>query len=388
MKQLVISLSLLLLASAQGVSAMPAVLADTVAADSCSAAPVKKSFFRKVYDYFSLDGGSSTPSTSTFSVLGGPYYESVSGLAISLVGAASFRLNGCDTTTQLSNAQLSGTYTTNNFWSLNFSSNILFPNESRLITKMAFEYQPSYYWGMGYDNGNIDANKMMQKKYVASIEAELLFAITGDFRMGPKVQWDYVKSDTIAKPELLEGQDRVLRNYGVGFAAEYDTRDMITDAKTGCYLYLGQTFRPKFLWNHYAFSTTDIKASYYRPLWRDCTLAADFSAMFNFGNPSWAKMAQIGDTHRMRGYYQGRYRDKHMLTAQVEFRQHIWRRNGIVVWLGCGNVFHDAKSFKHILPNYGIGYRFAFRRRMNIRLDYGFGKSGQTGFMFSLNEAF
>jgi len=60
----------------------------------------------------------------------------------------------------------------------------------------------------------------------------------------------------------------------------------------------------------------------------------------------------------------------------------------MVLWAGVGNVFHNMDGFKHILPNFGVGYRFAFRRRMNIRLDYGIGKSGQTGFMFSLNEAF
>ena len=34
----------------------------------------------------------------------------------------------------------------------------------------------------------------------------------------------------------------------------------------------------------------------------------------------------------MRGYYEGRYRDKHSLEATVELRQHVWKRNGIVVW--------------------------------------------------------
>lgn len=387
MKHFFIALSILLLASNNGVEAATAVASDSLVADSMASVPVKKSFFRKVWDYFSLDGGHAE-STNTFSVIGGPYYESAAGLALSVVGAASFRMNGCDSLSQLSNAQLAVTYTTNNFWSLVLKNNVLFPNDSRLITQFDFEYEPSYFWGMGFENGDNPANKMMQKKYLASVEAELLFSVGSSFKLGPKVRWDYVNSDTIANPLLLEGQDLVLRNYGVGFAAEYDTRDLITDATTGIYLYLGQTFRPKFLWNHYAFSTTDFKASYYHPLWRDCTLAADFCAMFNFGNPSWAMMAQVGDSHRMRGYYTGRYRDKHMLNAQVELRQHIWGRHGIVLWAGGGNVFHNSDGFKHFLPNFGVGYRFAFRRRMNIRLDFGFAKSGQTGFMFGLNEAF
>lgn len=391
MKRFVVALSfvLMIVGIAKGAVLAPDTLVH-VPADTIVKAPhaAKKSFVHKVLDYLSIDGGGSSESTNAFSILGGPHYNSVSGLALSVVGAASFRLHGCDSLSQLSNAQCAATYTTKNFWSLSVTSNILFPNKARLIADLAFEYEPLYYWGMGYENGNNSANKTMQKKYLANMEVELLFDVCRELRFGPKLQFDYVNSDTIAKPELLNGQDLVLRNYGFGFAVEYDTRDMVTDAKKGCYIHLSQSFRPKFLWNRYAFSTTDIKANYYSPLWRDCTLALDFWAMFNFGNPSWAKLALLGDTHRMRGYYLGRYRDKHTINAQVELRQHIWGRHGMVLWAGAGNVFHNADGFKHILPNFGIGYRFAFRRRMNIRFDYGFGKSGQTGFMFSLNEAF
>lgn len=385
---------LMLLTSVEGKGAVPEravpVLTDSAlsVADTAATPHEKKTLVRKVLDYLSLDGGGDTRSTSMFSLLGGPYYNSVSGLAISVVGAASMRLKGCDSVSQPSNVQFSGTCSTKKFWDLSLSSNILFPNRMRLLVDATFEYQPLYFWGMGYENGNNSANKTMQKKYMAHIDAELLFRVASNFRLGPKVQWNYVNSDSIAYPELLCGQDLVLRNYGAGFAVEYDTRDMVTDAKRGVYVYVSETFYPKFLWNRYAFSTTDIRANYYRPLWRDCTLATDLWAVFNFGNPSWAKMALLGDTHRMRGYYLGRYRDKHMISAQVELRQHIWGRHGMVAWAGLGSVFHNADSFKHLLPNFGVGYRFAFRRRMNIRVDYGFGKSGQKGFMFSLNEAF
>ena len=122
---------------------------------------------------------------NNYSELGGPHFDSVSGLALSIVGAASMRLNGCDSLSQLSNAQLSATYTTKNFWDLNFAGNILFPNNMRLITKVTFEYQPLYFWGMGYENGNNSDNKTMQKKYLANIDAELLFSIADNLRFGP-----------------------------------------------------------------------------------------------------------------------------------------------------------------------------------------------------------
>ncbi len=113
-------------------------------------------------------------------------------------------------------------------------------------------------------------------------------------------------------------------------------------------------------------------------------------AQFNYGNPSWGMLAQLGGSSAMRGYYEGRYRDKHKIETQVELRQHVWRRNGIVVWAGAGTVFDKPGSIKlrHVLPNYGVGYRWEFKKNVNVRLDYGFGKKGQSGFTFNINEAF
>ena len=74
---------------------------------------------------------------------------------------------------------------------------------------------------------------------------------------------------------------------------------------------------------------------------------------------------------------------------QVELRQNIWRRIGCVVWGGAGNVFPSFEKFKwgYTLPNYGIGLRWEFKKRINIRVDYGFGKH-TSGFLFNINEAF
>ena len=71
-------------------------------------------------------------------------------------------------------------------------------------------------------------------------------------------------------------------------------------------------------------------------------------------------------------------------------RQKIYNRHGIAIWGGCGTIWGKQNHFQwnRFLPNYGIGYRWEFKKRMNVRLDYGFGKKGQSGFMFSINEAF
>ena len=118
-------------------------------------------------------------------------------------------------------------------------------------------------------------------------------------------------------------------------------------------------------------------------------MAGKFHTLLNYGNPPWGLMAILGSSYSMRGYYEGRYRDKCVMDAQIELRQHVWKRNGVAVWVGAGTVFPRFSEFdmKHILPNYGFGYRWEFKKRVNVRLDLGFGKH-QTGFIFNINEAF
>ena len=55
-----------------------------------------------------------------------------------------------------------------------------------------------------------------------------------------------------------------------------------------------------------------------------------------------------------------------------------------------GTVFNKFSALRvnRVLPNYGIGYRWEFKKNVNVRLDYGFGKNGQSGFLFNINEAF
>lgn len=100
-------------------------------------------------------------------------------------------------------------------------------------------------------------------------------------------------------------------------------------------------------------------------------------------------MPLLGGPYRMRGYYEGQYRDNNLIEAQIELRQKVYKRHGAVVWDGAGNVLPKFNKFrwKETLPGYGLGYRRKFKNRVNIRPDYGIGK-GQSWFYFNINEAF
>ena len=351
----------------------------------------RKSWMTRFLDYFNDANKNKEHKRFDFSIIGGPHYASDTKFGLGMVAAGLYRSDPNDTLLPPSNVSLFGDVSTVGFYMLGVRGNHIAPRgRYRIDYRLYFYSFPSDFWGIGYEMGDNDDNKSDMKRWQAQAEAAFLFRVADNFYVGPMASYDYVIGKHIERPELLNGMDHHTWNVGAGVSLVYDNRDNLTNPHRGIYLNLKQMFRPRFMGNDYAFSTTKLRFDSYQQLGEGTVLAEDFGANFNFGNPSWGMMANLGGTSSMRGYYEGRYRDKHSLEATVELRQHVWKRNGIVVWAGAGTVFPKFSELRsnRILPNVGVGYRWEFKKNVNVRLDYGFGKSGQSGFLFNINEAF
>lgn len=359
--------------------------------DTLNTPEKKKSLITRFLDYFNDANKNKKHKKFDFSIIGGPHYSTDTKLGLGLVAAGLYRTNPNDTILPPSNVSLFGDVSTVGFYMLGIRGTHIFPQDKYRADYTVYFYSfPCDYWGMGYEMGNDDSNKSEMKRWQARIKGSFLFHLGSNFYIGPMVSYDYVIGRNVERPELLNGMDRHTWNLGAGFSAVYDSRDVLTYPHQGLYINLTQCFRPRFMGNDYAFSTTELQVDAYQKVWKGAILAEDFRTMLNFGNPSWGMMALLGNSNSMRGYYEGRYRDKHKMEAQVELRQHIWKRNSLTAWVGAGTVFSKFSNIRsrHILPNYGLGYRWEFKKNVNVRLDYGFGKAGQSGFLFSINEAF
>ena len=350
-----------------------------------------KSWVNRILDYFNDSNKNKKHKRFDFSVIGGPHYASDTKFGLGLVAAGLYRTDPNDSILPPSNVSLYGDVSSVGFYMLGVRGNHIAPKGRYRIDYHLYFYSfPADFWGIGYEMGDNDANKSDMKRWQAQAEVSFLFRVADNFYVGPMASYDYVIGKHIERPELLQGMDQHTWNVGAGVSLVYDNRDNLTNPHRGIYLNINQMFRPRFMGNDYAFSTTAFRFDAYQRLGKGTVLAEDIGANLNFGNPSWGMMAELGGTHSMRGYYEGRYRDKHSLEATVELRQHVWKRNGIVVWVGAGTIFpkFSALRSKQILPNAGVGYRWEFKKNVNVRLDYGFGKSGQSGFLFNINEAF
>lgn len=346
-----------------------------------------RTFWQKFLAYFNDANKNKKNKKFDFSVIGGPHYSTTTKLGIGLVAAGLYKTDRSDSLLKVSNVSLFGDVSTSGFYMLGVKGTNIFPRDLfRLDYTLFFFSFPSNYWGMGYDLCNDDDNESDLDRWQTRMKTSFLIRIADNFYAGPMVTFDYIKASDVERPELLEGMKKEEWHFGIGANIVYDSRDVLTNPHRGVYFNLCEYVRPKAWGNVGTITTTDLELSGYKTVWKGGIIAGNLKSQLNFGDPTWATMAQF----TMRGYYEGRYRDKHKIEAQVELRQHVWRRMGLTGWIGAGTVFHKFSQMDadEILPNFGVGYRWEFKKDVNVRLDLGFGKSGQTGFMFNINEAF
>lgn len=353
----------------------------------------RPSFVRRVIDYFgksTIDRTFEKKIDITFA--GGPSYSKNTSLGIGVLAAGLYRVDRTDSVTPPSDVSVFANVSISGFYSVGIEGNNYFRhNHSRLDYKAMFASAPRDLWGIGFDDArNNRETSYVEKQY--KVHARYLYRILPHTSVGPRLSFEHTRGKKFdaTGDEYIRFQKHSYTSTGIGAIIEYDSRDFIPGPWRGFYVSLEGTLFPKALGTCEAtlFRTT-FTFDWYRRIWKDCILAFDLYGEFNSADTPWPMLARMGGSHRMRGYYEGRYTDNNMLTVQVELRQRIWRRIGCTVWGGAGNVFPEFSRLKwsQTLPNYGVGLRWELKKRVNVRVDYGFGRR-TSGFLLSINEAF
>lgn len=351
-----------------------------------------KSIWQKTVEYFRNANHLNPNKKFDFGIIPGPHYSSTAGLGLGIIATGTYSTDPNDQQLTRSNLSLYGDITTKGFMLVGLRGNHIFPKEKYRVDYRTHIYTfPTNYYGIGYEQGNNDHNKTDYRRLRFDAMVRFMVQIAPNIYCGTIATFKYVKATEIeeSKKYLFQNQDFNLHAQTLGISFTYDSRDFILNASKGSFIQLDQTFTPRFLGNEYCFSTTDLTASTYKRVWQGGTLAGEIHSCINYGNPPWCMMSEVGNNSRMRGYYEGRYRDKHIIEGQIELRQHIKGRNGVTLWIGAAEVFHKMNEIRlyKLLPNAGLGYRWEFKNRINVRVDCGIGKNG-LGFLFNINEAF
>lgn len=121
-------------------------------------------------------------------------------------------------------------------------------------------------------------------------------------------------------------------------------------------------------------------------------LAFQLFSFNNTGDVPIRSLASFGGANRMRGYYDGRYKDKNQVVFQAEYRFPLYKRFSAVLFGGTGTVGRNFSDYavNELKYSYGGGLRFAVNKKekLNIRIDYGIGQGKNNGFYLQLGEAF
>lgn len=374
---------------------------DTTDIDSAKVAWVNDSvpakahngIFKKIVNYF-RDSNKQKPNKKIdFGFIPGPNYSATTGLGLGLLGTATYSADHTDPTLPRSNASVYSNMTTAGFFMVGLRGNHIFPHESfQLDYKINLSTFSTSYWGMGYANADNDDNETDYRRNRINAMARFMVKLAPNTYIGPFVNYRVTQASDVNEDfsYLWQGQDKTIHTYTAGLSFTYDSRDFMLNASKGVFVQIDQTFTPRCFGNgKYNFSTTEATFATYGKLWKGAILAGELHGQFNYGHIPWSQLATVGSNDRMRGYYEGRYNDKNVIEGQVELRQHIKGRNGVVAWVALANAFPDFKNiaWRYTLPNAGVGYRWEFKKRINIRVDYGFTRNG-GGFIFNINEAF
>ena len=372
-------------------------LADSLAAMTADTVPAKKpGFFKRLFAGLTEGHIDRTHEKAIdLSFVAFPSYSNEPGFGIGAALTGFFRINRQDSILPPSDVFVSVNATFRAFFQVYFKGNVIFPNgRSRLGYVISLYRMPLDFWGITATEAKVNP-KSKYDRLMADIQVNYLHMIKPGFYLGAKLRSNYTGLNSIQNPEYLHDEAKKYYCTGLGFIIEYDTRDNLLNPSSGIHISYSPMVFPNFLGTQpKTFWNNTFYIDYYHKLWPHAIGAFDLYGGFNTEGTPWTMREQANaDGIRLRGYYMGRDIYNNQITAQIEIRQHIYKRLGATVWGGVGAFFNKFSDFKKggrapvWLPNWGLGLRFEIKHNANVRLDFGFaGKD--LGIMFAFGEAF
>lgn len=269
-----------------------------------------------------------------------------------------------------------------------------FPNGQNLNTSVRYYNFPDSYYGIGNSNDPDVSEKYTNRFF--QWEGQFLHPVSEKAFVGGafdthytilrnKINGGLLETDA---PAGIEGGNL----FGIGPAFRYDTRDYTLYPTKGYFI------TSRLLFNKVGdFNFTSYLADFRKYITvvnEENIIAFQVRSQFTFGdNIPFYKLPQLGGDERLRGITNASlYRDRHMMYTQVEYRRPLFWRFGMTIFAGIGDVAHDLNDFTISEFKYvaGIGGRLAIipERKLNVRMDIGVGRGGQSGIYIGISEAF
>jgi len=258
--------------------------------------------------------------------------------------------------------------------------------------QLEYQLYPQPYFGVGIDTPE-SAEEWYEARSISTSVAVRqrltgpLFVQLGHRFTNTAIR-DAAPGGAIASADLPGMRGGVVSQVMSGVA--WDTRDNIFAPAAGTFAQVTGAWSASALGSDFSFGRYVGDARRYLKLGRG-VLAGQAYVEASTGRAPFDQLSLLGSGSVMRGYVRGRYRDRDLLAAQIEYRLPVTGKLGIAGFAGAGTVAPTPSKLASstLLPSFGAGARWLLipKSRTTVRVDYGIGK-GSSGLYVAFNEAY
>jgi hypothetical protein len=251
---------------------------------------------------------------------------------------------------------------------------------------------PDQFFGVG--PGTADEAEEHYTSRMFRAEARHEWEVRPGIRIGPQGRflWERVldpDEEGVLAEGALPGAEGG-RWLGLGAVANRDTRDAVLLPRRGAIVELSVLHHAKALGSTTGFRRGIVDARQYLPLGDRSSLALRGYLEVAGGEVPVLMLPALGGKELMRGYLEGRLRDRTAAVVQGEARFPLIGRLGGTAFAEAGRVGPRVGALQAGRPEFSAGGGLRFRitdEGVRIRLDYAVGRRG-SGLYLTLGEAF
>ncbi len=263
----------------------------------------------------------------------------------------------------------------------------------RLLSSIVFQKFPNKFFGIGNFTALSDEESYTPESFL--VRAVLYRKVFSRFNVGPLLRYESmtmreVNPSGLLAPGTIVGS-KGSKLSGLGIVANWDSRDNTFAASSGGFYQLTGLFYGRSYGSDYNYSDILIDTRNFFEVIPTQVLAIQAVAEFIDGSVPFQNLVKFGGQNIIRGYFDGRYRDKNGIALQAEYHIPVWWRLGIVGFAGTAqvsdNIGHFAMSRFWFAGGLGLRFFWNPKERISLRLDYGIGNNS-SGMYITVTEAF
>jgi hypothetical protein len=317
-----------------------------------------------------------------------PFWLPETRAGLALAAGRDFRLDG---SARASDAFVVGAYSVEKVGSLEGVADVWFRDGSLVAVRARAVHYPDTYYGLGPDSSKAGGEDFTRQFLELSLSGEVAM-LEGRLRAGPRVTARVEEVETVAGGRLqasgLPGVDG-FGGLGVGGSVTWDTRDQPLWPRHGAFAQAYYVRYPTALGRNEGFGKGAVDLRAFHPV-GGSVLGLSTVMETTDGATPFTLLSKLGSPRSLRGYPEGRWRDRIAWAAQAELRVPVHGPIAATVFGAAGDVAPDLASLRldRLKVAGGVGARWRVTPAgANLRLDLAVGDMGPQVYVVLL-EAF